>query len=151
MLPVLERQKATKGPAAAVQFPDGQIIVGGTSPLLGACSTMFLDALEALAGIGPDVELLATETAESIQALEAKHLDSRNLRLHIDEVLTILSVSVIHSDFARRAPVELYNIRGYDARLTVILGSVDETILRSLRAYVTRESMFQTKRLYREH
>ena len=60
VLPALEKQKATKGPAAAIQLPDGRIIVGKTSPLLGACSAMLLDALKALAGIDPDVKLLAT-------------------------------------------------------------------------------------------
>ena len=151
VLPALEKQKATKGPAAAIQLPDGQIIVGKTSPLLGACSAMLLDALKALAGIDPDVKLLATETIEPIQTLKTKHLGSRNPRLHTDEVLIALSVSATHSDFARRALAELHNIRGCDVHSTVILGPVDEAILRSLGAYVTCEPVFQTKRLYRKH
>ena len=151
VLHALEKQKLTKGPAAAIQLPDGQIIVGKTSPLLGACSAMLLDALKALAGIDPDVKLLATETIEPIQTLKTKHLGSRNPRLHTDEVLIALSVSATHSDFARRALAELHNIRGCDVHSTVILGPVDEAILRSLGAYVTCEPVFQTKRLYRKH
>jgi len=103
------------------------------------------------AGIDPDVKLLATETIEPIQTLKTKHLGSRNPRLHTDEVLIALSVSATHSDFARRALAELHNIRGCDVHSTVILGPVDEAILRSLGAYVTCEPVFQTKRLYRKH
>ena len=112
---------------------------------------MLLDALKALAGIDPDVKLLATETIEPIQTLKTKHLGSRNPRLHTDEVLIALSVSATHSDFDLRALAELHNIRGCDVHSTVILGPVDEAILRSLGAYVTCEPVFQTKRLYRKH
>ncbi len=148
--PALEKAKATKAPAAAIQLPDGQIIVGKTSPLLGACSAMLLDALKALAGIDPEVKLLATETIEPIQTLKTRHLGSRNPRLHTDEVLIALSVSANDSEFARRALAQLENLRGCEIHSSVILGPVDEAILRNLGTNITCEPVFQTKQLYRK-
>ena len=62
-----------------------------------------------------------------------------------------INIDGVERDFARRALAELHNIRGCDVHSTVILGPVDEAILRSLGAYVTCEPVFQTKRLYRKH
>ena len=62
--PALAVERRTKAPAAAIQLPDGRIVTGKTSALLGACSAMLLDALKALAGIDEDVKLLAVETID---------------------------------------------------------------------------------------
>lgn len=148
--PALEVERHTKAPAAAIELPDGRIVTGKTSPLLGSCSAMLLDALKALAGIDDEVKLLSTETIEPIQTLKTKHLGSRNPRLHTDEVLIALSVSADHDENARRALGELHNLRGCDVHTTVILGSVDEGIFRSLGVHVTSEPVYQSKSLYRK-
>ncbi len=150
VLPALEKERATKAPAAAIQLADGRIIVGKTSPLLGACSAMLLDGLKALAGIDPEVKLLDPETIEPIQTLKTEHLGSQNPRLHTDEVLIALSVSARHDENARRALAELHNLKGCDVHSSVILGPVDEAILRSLGVQVTCEPVFQYKKLYRK-
>ena len=147
--PALEVEKRTKGPAAAVELPDGRIITGKTSPLLGACSAMLLDALKALAGIDPEVKLLATEAIEPIQALKTEHLGSKNPRLHTDEVLIALAVSANSDHNAGRALAELGQLRGCDLHTTTILGPVDEGIFRSLGVNVTSEPVYQYARLYR--
>lgn len=148
--PALEVERRTKAPAAAIQLPDGRIVTGKTSPLLGSCSAMLLDALKALAGIDDEVKLLAPETIEPIQTLKTKHLGSRNPRLHTDEVLIALSVSANRDDNARRALAELHRLRGCDVHTTVILGSVDEGIFRNLGVQVTSEPVYQSKKLYRK-
>ncbi len=150
VLPALALEARTKAPAAAIELPDGRIVTGKTSPLLGACSAMLLDALKELAGIHPDVKLLALETIEPIQTLKTKHLGSRNPRLHTDEVLIALSVSANADDNARRALAELHKLRGCDVHTTTILGSVDEGIFRSLGVQVTSEPVYQSKRLYKK-
>ncbi|MEL4356333.1 MULTISPECIES: DUF1846 domain-containing protein [unclassified Luteococcus] len=148
--PALELARKTKAPAAAVELPDGRVITGKTSALLGACSAMLLDALKALAGIDPEVKLLANETIEPIQTLKTQHLGSKNPRLHTDEVLIALSVSANSDDNARRALAELARLRGCDVHTTTILGSVDEGIFRNLGVHVTSEPVFQSKGLYRK-
>mgnify|MGYP000967109044 CR=1 FL=1 len=140
----------TKAPASAIELPDGRIVTGKTSPLLGNCAAMLLDALKALAGIDPEVKLLATETIEAIQTLKTKHLGSRNPRLHTDEVLIALSVSAGSDENARRARAELHRLAGCDVHTTTILGTVDEGIFRNLGVNVTSEPVYQHARLYRK-
>lgn len=146
--PALEAARRTKEPAAALELPDGRIVTGKTSALLGACSAMLLDSLKALAGIDPELKLLAPESIEPIQRLKTEHLGSRNPRLHTDEVLIALSVSATHNDGARRALAELRKLRGCDVHTSVILGPVDEAIFRNLGVQVTSEPTYQTRRLY---
>ena len=148
--PALELERRTKAPAAAIELPDGQIITGKTSALLGACSAMLLDALKALAGIDDEVKLFAPEAIGPIQTLKTKHLGSRNPRLHTDEVLIALSVSANADENARRALAELHRLRGCDVHTTVILGSVDEGIFRNLGVQVTSEPIYQSKALYKK-
>ncbi len=148
--PARRRAKRTRGPAAAIELPDGRIITGKTSSLLGCSSAILLDALKALGGIDDEVLLLSPETVVPIQTLKTEHLGSHNPRLHTDEVLIALAVGANHDENARRALAELQHLRGCDVHSTVILGSVDEGIFRNLGVHVTTEPEYQTKRLYRK-
>ena len=148
--PALAKERRTKGPAAAMQLPDGEIITGKTTALLGSSSALLLNALKALAGIDKRVLLLARETIEPIQRLKTEGLGSQNPRLHTDEVLIALAVGATTSDNARRALEQLPKLRGCDVHTSVILGSVDEGIFRSLGVQVTSEPVFQSKKLYRK-
>ncbi|MGK0540368.1 DUF1846 domain-containing protein [Propionimicrobium lymphophilum] len=149
--PALDTQKRTKGPSSAIQLPDGKIITGKTSELLGCCSAMLLDSLKYLAGIDDSVKLLASENIEPIQMLKTQHLGSKNPRLHTDEVLIALAVSANRDDNARRALDQLSGLNGCDAHSTVILGSVDTNILRNLGVQITCEPVYQSKSLYKKH
>lgn len=148
--PALQLAKKTKAPTAAIQLPDGQIVLGKTSELLGASSAMLINALKELAGIDPTETLLSPESIEPIQWLKTEILGSRNPRLHTDEVLIALAVSAKTHDNARRAMEQLQHLRGCDVHETVILGPVDENIFRQLGIHVTTEPIYQTKSLYRK-
>ena len=148
--PALEKERKTKGPAAAMQLPDGAIITGKTTALLGSSSALLLNALKALAGLDENELLLARETIEPIQELKTGGLGSQNPRLHTDEVLIALAVGATTSEHARRALAQLPKLRGCDVHTSVILGSVDEGIFRSLGVNVTSEPVFQSKKLYRK-
>lgn len=148
--PALDRAAETGQPAAAIELADGRIITGKTSPLLGCSAAALLNALKALAGIDPAVDLLSPDAIEPIQTLKTEHLGSHNPRLHTDEVLIALSVSAATSPEARRALGELKHLNGCDAHITTILGSVDEGIFRNLGVLVTTEPKFWRKQLYRK-
>lgn len=148
--PCLELARQTDAPAAAIELASGEIVVGKTSALLGACSAMLLNALKRLAGIDASVDLLAPASIEPIQTLKTKHLGSKNPRLHTDEVLIALAVSANGDDNARRALACLGELRGCDVHTSTILGSVDEGIFRSLGVQVTNEPVYATKSLYRK-
>ncbi len=142
--------RSTKAPAAALELPDGRIVVGKTSPLLGACSAVLLNALKALAGLDRKKDLLAKTSIQPIQTLKTKHLGSRNPRLHTDEVLIALAVSASTDPDAKAALDQLESLRGCDVHTSTILGSVDEGIFRALGVQVTNEPVFATKSLYRK-
>ncbi|WP_350257317.1 DUF1846 domain-containing protein [Scrofimicrobium sp. R131] len=148
--PVRELEQKTQGPTAAMQLPDGTIVTGKTTALLGSSSALLLNALKALAGIDRQVDLLAPETIRPIQQLKTEHLGSQNPRLHTDEVLIALAVGATSNPLAQRALDQLAELHGLDAHTSVILGSVDEGIFRSLGVQVTSEPVFQHKRLYRK-
>ena len=148
--PTLRLAASTGAPASAIELPDGTIELGKTSPLLGCCSAMLLNALKRLAGIGRDVDLLSKSSIEPIQTLKTQHLGSHNPRLHTDEVLIALAVSANGDRNAALALSQLENLRGCDVHTSTILGSVDEGIFRSLGIQVTNEPVYATKSLYRK-
>ena len=148
--PTLEVAAATGEPASAIELPDGHIVTGKTSALLGCSSAMLLNALKVLAGIDDDINLLAPASIEPIQKLKTQRLGSRNPRLHTDEVLIALAVSANGDDNARKALDQLETLRGCDVHTSTILGPVDEGIFRALGVQVTNEPVYATKSLYRK-
>lgn len=143
-------EERTQQPGAALELPGGTIVTGSTSDLLGCSAAMLLNALKHLAGVPDDVHLLSPGSIAPIQTLKTKHLGSQNPRLHTDEVLIALSVSAETSPEAEKALAELKNLRGCNAHVTTILGSVDERVFHSLGVLITTDPKFQRKRLYRK-
>ena len=77
------KAETTGEPAAAIQLPDGRVLTGRTSTLLGASSALLLNALKALAGIPDEVQLISPTAIGPIQDLKTNYLGNRNPRLHI--------------------------------------------------------------------
>ncbi|MGN8816945.1 DUF1846 domain-containing protein [Oribacterium sp. HCP28S3_H8] len=144
------KQKAelTGGPAAAIMLQDGRIVTGKTSPLLGACAAMLLNALKTLAGLDDSVNLIAPEIIEPIQHLKLAHLGNHNPRLHTDEVLIALTICANSDSNAELCMQQLVNLTGCEAHSTVILSSVDEKIFKKLGVNLTCEPVYQSKKLY---
>lgn len=142
------KAEATGEPAAAIELPDGRIITGKTSELLGASSAMLLNALKALAGIEDEKELIQAMTLGPIQELKVKHLGNRNPRLHTDEVLIALAICAATDSDAKAAVEQLQNLRGSEVHSSVILSQVDKNVLRKLGVNLTCEPEYETKKLY---
>ena len=144
------KAETTGEPASAIQLPDGRIITGKTSELLGGTSAMLLNALKALAGIEDDVQLISPTIIEPIQDLKVGHLHSKNPRLHTDEVLIALSICAATDEKARRAINELPNLAGSEVHSSVILSQVDMSVLRKLGINLTCEPDYQSQKLYHQ-
>ena len=144
------RRKAelTNGPAAAIELPDGRIITGKTSSMLGATSSMLLNALKALAGLDDDLYILAPESLEPIQRLKTAYLGSRNPRLHTDEVLVALSISAANHEDAARALEQLPKLAGCQVHTSVMLSLVDIKQLKRLSIQLTMESKYENNRIH---
>ena len=146
--PALKKAEETEAPAVAIELPDGTIVTGKTSSLLGSSSACLLNALKALGNIPDEKCLISPEIIEPIQKLKVNHLGNNNPRLHTDEVLIALSVCGRTDPAAQLAIDQLAKLRGCEAHSTVILSRVDENIFQHLGVNITYEPKYQTRKLY---
>ncbi len=142
------KAEATGEPAAAIEMPDGTIITGKTSSLLGASSAAILNSLKYLGDIDDEIHLISPTIIEPIQKLKVGHLGNQNPRLHIDEVLLALSICAATDPQAQKALDQLHLLSGCEAHSSVILASVDEKTFKKLGINLTCEPRYQTKQLY---
>lgn len=144
----LTEAERTNGPAAALELPDGSIVTGKTSGLLGACSALLLNALKELAGIEHEIKIISPQAIEPIQSLKTKYLGSRNPRLHTDEVLIALSVSAATSKDARLAMDQLPKLKGCQVHVSVMPGSVDIKQFKRLSIQATFEAKYEKNSVF---
>ena len=141
--PALNRAEETGDAAAAMELPDGRIVTGKTSDLLGASSALLLNALKALGGLEPSLHLIAPSAIGPIQHLKVDHLGNRNPRLHTDETLIALSISASTDPKAEQAMEQLSKLRGCDVHSSVILSSVDVNTFKRLGVNLTCEPRYK--------
>ena len=144
------KAELTGEPAAAIQLPDGRIITGKTSELLGASSAMLLNALKALAGIDDAVQMISPSIIEPIQELKVNHLRNKNPRLHTDEVLIALSICAATDPTAKLALEQLKKLKGSEVHSSVILSHVDMGVFRKLEVNLTCEPTYQNQKLFHQ-
>lgn len=144
-----ELAEQTGGPAMALELPDGTLLTGKTTPLLGCSAAVLLNALKHLAGITHQMHLLSPIMIEPLQQLKVEHMGNRNPRLHTDEVLIALSICGNTSPTAEMALRQLPRLRGCEAHSSVILSEVDARILRKLGVNLTCEPAYENKRMDR--
>ena len=146
--PALEKAGRTEGPSVAIELPDGTMITGKTSPLLGASSAALLNALKHLAGIDDKVPLISPVVIEPIQKLKVGYLGNENPRLHTDEVLIALSICAATNPAAVLVLEQLPNLINSEAHSSVMLSQVDIGVFRQLGINITCEPVYQNKRLF---
>ena len=139
----LAREEETGAPAAAMELPDGRIVTGKTSDLLGASSALLLNALKALGGMRDKLHLISPVVLDPIQHLKVDHLGNRNPRLHTDETLIALSISAATNPTAELAMEQLGKLRGCEVHSTVILSAVDEKTFKRLGVNLTCEPKYK--------
>ena len=143
-----KRAEDTGEPALAMQLPDGRIVTGKTSKLLGPSAALLLNALKAFAGQEKCVHLIAPHVIGPIQTLKCDYLGNRNPRLHTDEVLLALSICAATDERAAAAMKQLHMLRGCEVHSTVILSSVDHNTFKRLGVNLTCDPQYQTHKLY---
>jgi len=144
----VERARHTGAPAVAIELPEGGIVTGKTSDLLGASAAALLNAVKAISGQEKAVKFIDRSVIEPIQELKTEILGNRNPRLHSDEVLIALTMSAVSSPAAKRAVQSLSQLKGCEAHATVILPQVDQETYRKLGLNLTCEPQYQTRNLY---
>lgn len=132
-----ERARISGLPCSAIELADGKIITAETSSLLGPSAALILNAVKYLAGIDHSVKLIPQDMIEPIQRMKLDCLNSRNPRLHTDEVLVALAVLSTTSELCRSALEKLPDLRGCQVHSTVMLGEVDHKIFKKLGVGLT--------------
>jgi len=141
---------ATDAPAAAIELHDGTIVTGKTSDLLGACAAVILNALKTLAGIDDNIHLISPSIIEPICQLKTGSLGSKKPRLHADEILIALSICAATDKNAKAAFDQIPQLKGCEAHTSVILSHVDSDTFRRLGMNLTREPVYETKKLFHQ-
>ncbi len=144
----LKKAEETGTPAGAMVLPDGRVVTGKNSPLLGPSAALLLNAIKALAGIDKELDLLPASIIAPISDMKISHLGHHNPRLHSDEVLIALSISAVTNPLAERVLKKLDDLRGCDAHFSVILSEEDAKLYKRLGIHVSCEPRYEVKRLY---
>lgn len=144
----LQKAEETGAPAMAIELPNGDIVTGKTSPLLGASAAAILNALKVLGNINDSIPIISPSIIEPIQKLKVNSLGNHNPRLHTDELLIALAISATTNPVSHLAMQQLEKLKNCEAHSTVILSQIDSATLRKLHVNVTCEPHYQTKKLY---
>ena len=130
---------------AAIELCDGTIITAATSPLLGPCAALLLNALKHLAGIAHNVKLIPQTMIAPIQKTKVNYLHGRNPRLHTDEVLIAISMMSLIDENCKMALDQLPNLAGSQVHSTVMLSEVDRKTFSKLGIGLTCDPIKKIK------
>ena len=144
----LLKAEVTGAPAAALELPDGRIVTGKTSELLGASAAVLLNAVKTLGDIPDEIKLISPTVIEPVQTLKVKYLGSKNPRLHTDEILIALSMNAASDPNAAHALEQLKKLRSCQVHTSVMLSEVDIRIMNKLGLQLTSEPRYENKKIY---
>ncbi len=144
----LAREEETGAPAGAMLMPDGTIMTGRTTDLLGAASSLLMNALKHVAHVDMDKYVLSDEALEPICKLKTTLMHAINPRLHSDETLTALSISSATDPDAALLLECAGQLKGCDAFFSVILSEPDLKVYRALGINVCCEPKYEKRSLY---
>ena len=144
----LKKAEETGTVSGALTLPDGTVVTGKTSSLLGASAALLLNALKYLAGIDHKLELIPASVIAPISKTKIEYLGHHNPRLHSDEVLLALSISGLSNPLAAMVQAQLKNLKGCDAHFSVIISEEDVKLYKRLGINVSCEPKYEIKKLY---
>ena len=133
---------------AAIEIPNGEIVVGTNSPLMHAVSALVLNTLKNLAGLPKELDLLSPNIIEAIAGLRKEILRQDTISLSLPETLIALSASSTTNPTAQMAMAKLATLRGCEVHMTHIPTPGDEKSLRRLGVNLTCDPKFASDKLF---
>ena len=146
----LHKAEETGKLAGAMVMPDGTIITGKTSELLGAPASLLLNALKYVVGIEKKTFIVSDEVLRPICALKENNFKLARTSLCADEMLIALSISSITNPLAGKAVDATQLLRGCDAYFSSIIPSDDESIYHKLGINVCCEPIFEQGQFFHQ-
>ena len=144
----LEKAKKSKERAIALQLPNGKIITGKRSVLLGAPAAMLLNTLKYLGKIDDSIHLISPHVVTPMADLKTGPLKKENPRIRSEEILIALSIQASSNPLAELALKQLPRLKGSEAHVSCILSDADLRTLTALGINVTEEPVGYAHRLY---
>lgn len=132
----------------ALELPDGTIITGRNSHVMGCCSAAILNSIKYLANISDSIYLLSPLILDTIRNMKIKILNSKTVSLNANEILIALSICAVTNPTAQMAYDKLPELKGVQAHSTVMLNKNDEQALRKLGMDITSDPTYPSENLY---
>ncbi len=146
--PALEKAKITGTPSMAIQLNDGRIVTGKTTDIMDCTSAAVLNSIKLLANIDDNELLISRDVLLPIQKLKRSTLNMKKDILNLQETLLALAVSANTSKQAAAAYDKLSELKNCEAHVSVMLDSVNESVLRKLFINFTCEAEYPSKDLF---
>ena len=144
----LEKAKKCKERVVAIELPNGKIITGKRSILLGAPAAMLLNTLKTLGKIDDSIHLISPHVVAPISDLKTGPLKKENPRIRSEEILIALAIQANNNPLAEMALKQLPKLKGSEAHCSCILSDADLRTLTALGINVTEEPVGYAHRLY---
>ena len=144
----LKKKDKENVPTMALELPNGKVITGKRSELLGAPAALLLNALKALAKIDDSLTLISPNVIGPIQELKVNALNNHNPRLHAEEILIALAIQATTNTLSEFALKQLSKLKGCQAHSSIILPESDLNTFKKLGIDVTEEPVSYAKKLY---
>ena len=147
----LARKEKLNEPVLAIELPNGKIITGHRSSLLGASAAVLLNTLKYFAKIDKSIYLLSPSVIEPMQRLKMTQLHKAHVRLRAEEILLALAIQANTNPLAELAIKQLPKLYGLDVHSTNILSEVDRNTLKTLGLNITEEPVNYKSKLFQKY
>lgn len=134
--------------AMALELPDGKLITGKGSPLMGAAGAALLNSVKYLCGLADEIHLITPAVLEMLQEMKVNIFHHEIASLNVEEIITALIISGATNPSAEIAAEKLSELNGCPAHCTAILSDKDEKALKALGIDVTCDAEYMTNTLY---
>ena len=127
---------------AAIELPNGDVVIGRNSERLYATSAAVINALKRLAGIPHRIHLLSPLVIQNLVDLKHRVLGEQAESLDIGETLAALSVSAAHNPAAQECFERLPVLKQCDMHMTHVPSQSDQDLLRKLGIMFTTDAEY---------
>ena len=126
---------------AAIELPDGEIVIGINTPLMHAATALVLNAVKKLAKIPDEIKLLPANVIEHLRKLKKDILGGKSASLNVEEILIALSLSATTNPTSEYCIDKLKMLKGCEVHITHRIGKGDENGLRKLKLNMTTDAL----------
>lgn len=146
----LKKTRESGVQAIAIELPDGKIVTGKSSDMLGAPAAAVINAIKYLAGIKDEIYLISPVILEPIRNMKKNTLGRNVTKLNLEEALIAMSICAATNPMVEEALKQLEKLKYTEAHYTKMLNPQDEITFRKLKINITCEPEFMTSNLYNQ-